>query len=192
MIPKSNNNFCINLVISKFKGLSIGSVEGPSRVSWGPPGVHRISIRVNQEVSQDQLEVRQGICSGSVLSIGANGESSFESSMGTALQIETLKLISWSWSGTGQESIRSLSGVCQESVRSLSGVGHESVRSQSGVGQESVRSRSGVCQELVRSRSGVGQESVKSRSRVSQESVRSQSGVSQESVRSPSGVCQGS
>ena len=109
------------------------------RVSRGPPDVHRISIRVNQEVSQDQLEVRQGICSGSVLSIGANGESSFESSTGTALQIETLKLISWSWSGIGQVSIRSLSGVCQESVRSQSGVGQESVRSRSGVGQESIR-----------------------------------------------------
>ena len=178
---KSNNNFCINLVISKFKGLSGGSVEGPSRVSLGPPGVHRISIRVNQEVSQDQLEVRQGICSGSVLSIGANGESSFESSMGTALQIETLKSISWSWSGIGQESIRSLSGVRQESVRSRSGVSQELVRSRSGVGQESVRCRSGVGQESIKSQSGVGQES-----------VRSQSGVGQESVRSPSGVCQGS
>ena len=64
------------------------------RVSRGLPDVHRISIRVNQEVSQDQLEVRQGICLGSMLSIGANGESLFESSMGTALQIETLRLIS--------------------------------------------------------------------------------------------------
>ena len=163
---KSNNNFCINLVISKFKGLSGGSVEVPSRVSRGPPGVHRISIRVNQEVSQDQLEVRQGICLGSVLSIGANGESSFESSMGTALQIETLKLISWSWSGTGQESIRSLPGVCQESVRSLSGVGQESVRCRSGVGQESIKSQSGVGQESVRSQSGVRQESVRSLSGV--------------------------
>ena len=141
---KSNNNFCINLVISKFEGLSGGSVEGPSRVSRGPPGVHRISIRVNQEVSQDQLEVRQGIYSGSVLSIGANGESSFESSMGTALQIETLKLISWSWSGVNQESVRCPSGVRQESVRGLSGIR-----------QESVRIPSGVCRELVRCPSGV-------------------------------------
>ena len=69
--------------------------------------------------------------------------------MGTALQIETLKLISWSWSGTGQESIRSLSGVGQESVRSQSGVNQESVRSQSGVDQESVNSQSGVNQEYL-------------------------------------------
>ena len=84
-----------------------------------------------------------------MLSIGANGESSFESSMGTALQIETLKLISWSWSGSSQESIRSLSGVRQELVK----VGQESDRSRSGVGQELVRSpfrsqsQSGVFQE---------------------------------------------
>ena len=70
------------------------------RVSRGPPDVHRISIRVNQEVSQDQLEVRQGICSGSVLS------------------------------GVSQELVRSRSGVGQESVRCRSGVSQESVRSR--------------------------------------------------------------
>ena len=101
-----------------------------------------------------------------MLSIGANGESSFKSSMGTALQIETLKLISWSWSGISQESIRSLSGVRQESVRSPSVVSQESVRSRSGVGQESVRSPSGALQienlEFIswRSLSGVCQELV--------------------------------
>ena len=166
---KSINNFCINLVILKFEvpsGVckegpsrvhrrSLGSVKGPSRVcqgsiegllkvSRGPPGVRRISLRVNQEVSQDQLEVWQGVCSGSVWSIGANGDSSFESSMGTALQIETLKLISWSWSGVNQESVRCPSGVYQGSVRSLSGFHRESVRSWSGVHQESVRSPLGV------------------------------------------------
>ena len=74
------------------------------RVSRGPPDVHRISIRVNQEVSQYQLEVRQGICSGSVLS---------------EVSQESVR----SWSGVGQESVRSRSGVSQESVRSRSGVG---------------------------------------------------------------------
>jgi len=90
------------------------------RVSRGPPDVHRISIRVNQEVSQDQLEVRQGICSGSVLS------------------------------GVCQELVRSRSGVGQESVRCRSGVGQEFIRSPSGVGQESIRSQSGVRQESIR------------------------------------------
>ena len=65
------------------------------RVSRGPPDVHRISIRVNQEVSQDQLEVRQGICSGSVLS-GVSQE------------------LVRSWSGVGQESVRSRSGGSEE------------------------------------------------------------------------------
>ena len=166
---KSINNFCINLVILKFEGPSgvcqegpsrvhrgslgfakgpsrvcQGSIEGLSKVSRGPPGVRRISLRVNQEVSQDQLEVWQGVCSGSVWSIGANGDSSFESSMGTALQIETLKLISWSWSGVNQESVRCPSGVRQGSIRDPSGVCQDSIGSLSGVGQVSIRSPSGV------------------------------------------------
>ena len=52
----------------------------------------------------------------------------------TALQIENLRLISWS-----------LSGVCYEEVRRRwSGVGLESIRSWSRVGQESIRSPSGA------------------------------------------------
>ena len=122
--------------------------------------VCRRSVRVYQEVCRDQLGVCQGVRPGPVGSIGSNGASLFESSLGTAFQIETLKLISWSQSRIGLELIRSQSGIGQESNRSRSGVGQESVRSRSGAGQESVRSRSGVGQELVRSWSGVCRGSV--------------------------------
>ena len=111
------------------------------------------------------------------------GSPNFGELIGTALQIETLKLFL---------------GVCQESVRSQSGgVSQEVVRRWSGVCQESVRSLSGVCQESVRSLSGVCQESVRSLSGVCQESVKSLSGVSQVSVGEPiqrfvgRGVCLG-
>ena len=67
--------------------------------------------------------------------------------MGTALQIETLKLISWSWSGVNQESVRCPSGVRQGSIRDPSGVCQDSIGSLSGVGQESVRKGSAVSQE---------------------------------------------
>ena len=74
-----------------------------------------------------------------------------------ALQIETLKLISWSLSGICWESVRRPSRVWQESVRSLSGVYQESgtvywdsVRSLLGVHQESLRSPLGIHQGLIR------------------------------------------
>ena len=73
-----------------------GVHRGSVGVRWGPSRVRRRSIGVYQEVSQDKLGVRQGVCPGSVRSVGSNVGSSLKSSFGTALQIETLKLISWS------------------------------------------------------------------------------------------------
>ena len=51
--------------------------------------------------------------------------SKFGELTGTPLQIETLKLISWSLSEVCQESFRSWSRVHQKSIRSLLGVHQE-------------------------------------------------------------------
>ena len=103
----------------------------------GPSGVNRRSVGRPYQMNFRNLESSLGQLS------------KFGELIVKALQIETLKLISWSLLGICRESVRwpqesgrNLSGICQESIRSPA----QSIETLSGVPQESIGNPSGSYQ----------------------------------------------